>query len=143
MFGTLDISTSGLIAQRTRMDAIAANLANQDTILDSTGKVNPYRRKEVYFAPGNPRATSAEGRSFGVHVASVMEQQSLPTPTQYNPDHPYAYTDGPWKGYVAGTNVNPVEENINLVEAARAYEANIMAAEASKQMVASALRLIA
>lgn len=143
MYGTLDISTSGLVAQRARLDAIAANLANMNTILDSSGKVNPYRRKEVFFAPGSPGAASAEGRSFGVHIAAIQEERTLPTPREYDPDNPFAYKDGPWKGYVAGTNVNPMVEMVNQVDAARAYEANIMAAEATKQMMASALRLIA
>ncbi len=143
MYGSLEVSTSGLIAQRTRIDAIASNLANANTVLDSQGNLNPYKRREVYFASGNPLSETEQGKVMGVHVAQILQDDSQNPPRTFNPDHPYAYKDGPWKGYVAETNVDTVRENVNLVEAMRAYEANIMAAEASKSMMASALRLIA
>ena len=55
MYGALDISTSGMIAQRTRLEAIAANIANKDTILDEAGRNNPFQRRVAYFAPGDPK----------------------------------------------------------------------------------------
>ncbi|MFT3685817.1 MAG: flagellar basal body rod C-terminal domain-containing protein [Phycisphaerales bacterium] len=69
--------------------------------------------------------------------------QSAVQAGKFDPDSPYAYKDGPMKGYIAQTGVNPVVEQVNALEAVRAYEANISAAEATKQMVASALRLLA
>jgi flagellar basal-body rod protein FlgC len=143
MFGQLDISTSGMVAQRTRLDAISANLANANTLLDSDGNLNPFRRREVFLAPGNPTAQSAGGRSMGVHVAEIEEDPREPKPTRYDPTSPFAFKDGPYKGYVAETGINSVTENINAVEAVRAYEANVMAAEATKQMLTTALRLLA
>jgi flagellar basal-body rod protein FlgC len=148
VYGLFDISTSGMIAQRVRLEAASANLANQDSVLDSSGKINPYRRREVMLAPGLDRgAVSAQRgdgtRSFGVHVAQIAIDQSPPQPQKYEPTSPLAYTDGPYQGYVAETGVNPVVEQVNALEAVRAYEANISAAEATKQMVASALRLLA
>lgn len=140
MYGALDISTSGMIAQRTRLEVIAANLANQGTLLDAEGKLSPYQRRIVRFAPAK---AGRGGEVMGVRVAAIELDPTPPQPRKYDPESPYAYKDGPYKGYVAETNVNPVVEQINAVEAARAYEANIAAAEAIKQMTAQALRLIA
>jgi flagellar basal-body rod protein FlgC len=142
MYGSLDISTSGMIAQRTRLDAIAANLANKDAILDSSGKVNPYRRRQVLFAPGDPSARTAEGRSMGVHVAQIQINQDA-VRLKHDPSNPYAFKDGPNAGYVPVPDIDAVTEQINGMEAMRAYEANVVAAEASKTMMAQALRLIA
>ncbi len=142
MYGSLDISTSGMIAQRARIEAAAANIANADTVLDSQGRVNPYRARIVHFAAGNPTATREAGRKFGVHQAAV-EQDQGPFNLKWEPDSPYAFQSGPNAGYVPMPNVNTVWEQINAMEAARAYEANVMAAEATKAMTAQALRLIA
>ena len=143
MYGALDISTSGMIAQRTRLEVIAANIANQNTLLDAHGNIAPYQRRIAAFAPGDPAAKGAQGRGLGVHVAEIALDPTPAQPREYDPDSPYAYTDGPYKGYVAATNINPIVEQINAIEAARAYEANVAAAEAIKQMTAQALRLIA
>lgn len=141
MYGLLDISTSGMIAQRVRAESIAANIANRNTILDKDGNVNPYRAREVMFAPGDPTASTAQGRKMGVHVAAIQVDQS-PFNLRYDPGSPYAYKDGPNVGYVPEPNINPAVEQINMLEASRAYEANAVAAEASKQMVQMSLRLL-
>jgi len=141
MFGSLDISTSGMIAQRERMASIAANIANRNTILDADGNVNPYRRRMVHFAPGDPKAGSAEGRAMGVHVARIEIDQGEPN-YEWDPTNPYAFKEGPRTGYVPSPNINSVVEQINAMEAARAYEANVVAAEASKTMMAQALRIL-
>ncbi|MFN0011069.1 MAG: flagellar basal body rod protein FlgC [Phycisphaerales bacterium] len=143
MYGALDISTSGLIAQRTRIDAIAANQANQDTLRDSAGNLNPFRRRLVVLAAGAPDSTNADARELGVHVREIVLDDSPVQPKEYDPDHPDAYQDGPFKGYVAMTNVDPVMEQINALEAGRAYEANIVAAETTKAMFTQMLRLLA
>jgi flagellar basal-body rod protein FlgC len=142
MYGALDISTGGMIAQRVRIEAIASNIANQHTILDSAGNVNPYRARIVHFAPGDPSARTAEGRKLGVHVAKI-EIDDSPPDLRWDPTNPFAYKDGPRAGYVPSPNVNVVYEQINAMEAARAYEANVAAAEATKAMMAQALRLVA
>jgi flagellar basal-body rod protein FlgC len=142
LYGSLDISTSGMIAQRARIEAAAANIANADTVLDSKGQVNPYRARIVHFAAGNPTAAREAGRKFGVHLAAVEEDMG-PFNLKWDPDSPYAFQNGPNSGYVPMPNVNTVWEQINAMEAARAYEANVMAAEATKAMTAQALRLIA
>jgi len=134
MFGALDISTSGLVAQRTRMNVIASNLANQNSIYDADGNYSPFQRKLAIFAPGDP----GTGSDDGVHVREILVDES-PFRRKYEPGHPEADPEG----YVNYPNVSPVIEQINALEASRAYEANITAAEATKQMLQSSLRLIA
>jgi flagellar basal-body rod protein FlgC len=142
MYGTLDISTSGMVAQRTRLNAIAANLANRNTVLDANGNVNPYRARTVHFAPGDPNAATAQGQQLGVHVARI-EQDPREFNLRWDPGNPMAYREGPKQGYVPEPNVNPVVEQVNALDASRAYEANVMAAEATKTMMNQALRLLA
>jgi flagellar basal-body rod protein FlgC len=139
MYGMLDISTSGMIAQRTRLTAISANLANRNaTMPDGT----PFRAKNVFFEPGDPNARTAEGRELGVHVASI-EDDPRPFNMRYDPEHPSALKSGTLAGYVLESNINPVVEQINALQAARAYEANAVAAETTKAMYSQALRLLA
>lgn len=142
MYGALDISTSGMTAQRARIEAIAANIANKDAILDSKGELSPYRQRIVHFAPGDPSAKSEDGRAMGVHVSKIEIDQS-PVNWRYDPSSAYAAKTGPRAGYVPEPMVNPVVEQMNAMEAARAYEANVIAAEATKAMTGHALRLLA
>lgn len=139
MYGVLDISTSGMIAQRERLTAISANIANRHSV-DADG--TPYRARRVYFAAGDPTAATAAGRRSGVHVAGIDEDPSAFN-LRWDPGHPFALRSGPQKGYVRESNVNPIVEQVNAMEASRAYEANIAAAEATKTMMAQALRLLA
>jgi flagellar basal-body rod protein FlgC len=139
MYGALDISTSGMIAQRTRMTAISANIANKNSVLpDGT----PYRARQVMFSPGDPSARGSEGRGWGVHVASI-EMDRSPFNLRYDPGNPRAIKQGEKAGYVEESNVNPVMETVNSLEAMRSYEANAVAAETTKAMISQALRLLA
>ncbi|CAG0999450.1 Flagellar basal-body rod protein FlgC [Phycisphaerales bacterium] len=139
MYGMLDISTSGMIAQRERMTAIAANLANRSS-LEPDG--TPYRARQAFFAAGDPRSRTPHGRKMGVHIDRVEVDQS-PFNLRWDPSDPRAMKTGPQKGYVQESNVNPIVEQVNAIQASRAYEANVVAAEATKSMMAQALRLIA
>lgn len=137
MYGGLDISVSGMVAQRARIDTIAANLANRDAVADANGNYNPFRRKIALLMPGDPSARTPEGRELGAHVAQIVSDQA-PLRKVYDPSHPFADETG----YVDMPNVDPVIEQINLIEASRAYEANVTAAEVTKSLVAQALRMI-
>lgn len=137
MYGALEVSTSGLIAQRTRMEAITANIVGKDSIIDANGQNNPYQRKVVFFAPGDPGASTEAGRAGGVHVASIQSEPVFDP--RYEPQNPLADASG----YVKYPAVNVMFEQLNANEALRAYEANIAAAEATKTMAAQALRLLA
>jgi flagellar basal-body rod protein FlgC len=134
MFDALDIGASALEAQRTRMDTIAANVANMNTTRDAAGKANPYRRRFVVFAPGQ----SGDPSQPGVHVQSVAEDRS-PFPMRYEPGHPDADKDG----YVRYPNVDLSIEFVNALEASRAYEANVTMMDTTKQMISASLRLLA
>jgi flagellar basal-body rod protein FlgC len=134
MFGALDISTSALTAQRTRMDVIASNLANQNSILDADGNYAPFQRRIAVFAPGDP----ASGSEAGVHVRQIMLDPA-PFRKVHEPGSPYADAEG----YVAYPNVDPMMEMVSAIEATRAYEANITAVEATKTMAETALQLLA
>ncbi len=138
MYGSLDISTSGMVAERARFASIAANIANRDTLVDTEGKYNPYRRRQVMFAPGDPNAATAEGRKMGVHVAQVMINEDALI-ERHDPNHPFADE----RGYIKVPDINPVVEQLNAMEAVRSYEANVQAAEATKSMLSAALRLLA
>ncbi len=142
MYGSLDISTSGMIAQRIRLEVVAANIANKDAILDSSGRVNPYRARRAMIAPGDPSARTEAGQAMGVHVSHIDENEGPPD-YRLDPSSPYAIKEGKWAGYVPVPNINTVQEQINGMEASRAYEANAMVAESTKSMMAQALRLIA
>lgn len=134
MYGALDISTSALVAQRTRLNVIAANIANQKTVLNENDEYAPYRRRYVVLGQGDP----AHGQTEGVHVASI-EIDDSPLNRRYEPGSPFADAEG----YVLYPNVNPVIETMDAMLAVRAYEANITAIEATKSMMSVALRLIA
>jgi len=150
MYGGLDISTSGMVAQRTRLNVISANIANADAVLDSNGDYNPYHRRIAMFAAGGPGSTQSSvdrGESLGVHVAKVAIDDSPLRPV-YDPANPLAAKeDDPAKGVKAGyvymPNVDNTIEQINVTDAVRAYQANVAAAEASKTMMAAALQLLA
>jgi len=134
MFESLDISASALLAQRTRMDAIAGNIANMNTTRNSRGEAVPYRRRFAVFASGRPDKAGGAG----VSVAKV-EIDKGPFRKEYQPTHPDANKDG----YVSYPNIDLAVEYVNALEASRAYEANVTAMEVSKAMMNASLRLLA
>ena len=134
MYGLLDISTSALVAQRTRLNVVAANIANGRSILNAAGEYEPYRRRFAVFAAGDP----SRGTTDGVHVAEIGIDQGPLRPV-FQPGSPFADKGG----YVYYPNVDPVIEQMNAMEATRAYEANITAIEATKSMLSIALQILA
>ena len=134
MFGSLDISTSALVAQRTRLEVISANLANRSSIYDAKGNYAPYRRRVPLLAAGDPDS----GNLLGVHVKEIQLDQSEFRKV-FDPGHP----DADAGGYVQFPNIEPAVELVNALEASRAYEANITAVEATKSILQASLRLIA
>ncbi|MCG3180678.1 MAG: Flagellar basal-body rod protein FlgC [Phycisphaerae bacterium] len=133
MFGALDISTSGLTAQRVRLNTVAANIANANSTRDASGALRPYRRQVPLFAEAMDRA----GRPRGVQVTEIAHDPSEFRKV-YDPGHPDAVD-----GYVSYPNVDMATEYVNALEATRAYEANITAIEATKAMLSASLRLLA
>jgi flagellar basal-body rod protein FlgC len=137
MFDALDISASGLAAQRLRMDTVSANIANLNTTRNAQGQPIPYRRRFAVFAPG--QAARGEGAAkAGVHVRKI-EQDMSPFNRKFDPGHPDAGPDG----YVLTPNIDMSIEFVNALEASRAYEANATAMEVTKSMMNASLRLLA
>jgi flagellar basal-body rod protein FlgC len=148
-FGALDISASGLSAERMRMDVTSENLANAQTTRTANG--GPYRRKDVVLetagqngfqsaltaAAGNVPGAPAAQQAGGVQVAGIVEDQSAPRRI-YDPGHP----DADAQGYVSMPNVNPVTEMVDLISASRAYEANVTAMQTAKQMFTKTFELL-
>ncbi|MBN2563523.1 MAG: flagellar basal body rod protein FlgC [Phycisphaerae bacterium] len=133
MFGVLDISTSGLVAQRVQIDTIAGNIANAHTTRRSDGREGPYLRRVALLATGDGKGGA------GVHVDGVLEDTDGRPRWVRAPGHP----DADASGMVAYPNVDMSTEMINAMVAVRAYEANVTAIEATKSIVASTLRLLA
>jgi flagellar basal-body rod protein FlgC len=139
MLDILRISSSGMKAERTRMETISTNLANASTTKTDEG--GPFKKKEVVFMP----AEVSERKSFesmleqkmdGVKVDEIVESRK-PFERVYDPYHPQADADG----YVSLPNVNVMEEMSDMVAATRAYEANVNVAGSVKQMFQKALEI--
>jgi flagellar basal-body rod protein FlgC len=136
LFDGLEISASGLTAERLRMDVTAENLANAQTTRGADGE--PYRRKEVVLQERGGGFGAALSQAIGgVEVAGVTEDET-PLKRIYDPGHP----DADAQGYVAMPNVDTVTEMVDLIGASRAYEANVTAMQAAKQMFAKTLELL-
>lgn len=131
MFGMLDTSTSALVAQRIRIDTIAGNIANAHT--------HGYQRRVPIFAVGQ---SADRPHDPGVHVSEI-QIDTRPGTMRWDPTHPLAIRQGPRRGYVEMPNVSVMNEMINAIEAARAYDANITMINATKAMADAALRVIA
>lgn len=130
----LDISASGLQAERVRMDVIANNLANANSTRTPEG--GPFRRQLVILK-GMEAGDSQGTAPLGVRVAGVVDDPS-PFPLVYDPGHP----DADENGYVQMPNVNVLEEMVDMMTALRAYEANITAIDATKAMLGRTLDII-
>ena len=134
---SLETSASGLYAQRKRMDIIASNLANIETT--HTEKGGPYRRKMVVM--GTKEIDQDFDKMFnssvkGVQIEDIVEDQT-PFKKVYNPSHPDADSDG----YLYKPNVDLIVETTNMLMARRAFEANIAAIKATRQMIIKALEI--
>ncbi len=141
-FTSMDISSSALTAERTRMNLISSNLANANSTRTAAG--GPYRRKDAVFSarPVAEPFSSVFNRAGGsevpqqVGVVQITEDQNPPR-LQYDPTNP----DANQQGYVALPNVNVVEEMADMIAATRTYEANVTAAQAAKSMAMKTLDL--
>ncbi len=136
------ISSSGMAAQRMRMNTISSNIANINTTRTPEG--GAYRRKDVVFE------SMPEVKNFGeilgvnspqadmqrVQVTDIVSDRKAPM-LKYEPDHPDANAEG----YVAYPNINLMEEMTNMIQATRSYESNVQALQSSKDMALSALEI--
>lgn len=133
----MSAAATALAAERTRIEVAVSNLANADSTRGPDGQ--PYRRRDVVLA-ADEQATfgSALGRAtaVGVKVAGIVED-TTEARRRFDPSHP----DADAEGYVALPNVNPAEEMVDMVSAARAYQANLTAVNLIRDLVQRSLEL--
>ena len=132
-FRAMDISASGLSAQRTRLNVASSNLANVQTTRTPEG--GPYRRRDVVLSARRRDPGGATGMA-GVAVERIQEDHSPPR-LEFDPGHPDANADG----YVAYPNVNLVEEMVDMITASRAYQAGIAALGTAVTMAERAISI--
>jgi flagellar basal-body rod protein FlgC len=140
LFSVLSIGSSGMQAQRTRAEMLVENLANAETTRTPEG--GPYRRKDVVFETSDVSSPfssifNTQVQGTGVAVSEVVTDASDPE-KRYMPGHPDADPDG----YVAFPNVKPAEDMVDLMGAARGYEANVAAIGAVKDMIQRSIDLL-
>lgn len=134
MLRTIDISTSGLIAQRQRMNTIAGNIANVHTTRNESGEAVPFQRRLVTFAA---EAENGNNRGVGVNFQVEVDPNAEPR-KELSPGHPDANADG----IVSYPGINVIEEFVNAMDASRAYEANITVIEMTKEMANLGMRIL-
>ncbi len=161
IFRAIEISSSGLSAQRQKMNVVSENIANAETTRTADG--GPYRRQRVQFSENTDHApfgrelrrasvrlnrtrpghlSSSAYRGLQTDNVSLVTAKTIVDPNQtvrrvYDPSHP----DADEKGFVAMPDVNPVTEMVEMMIASRGYEANITAIDAAKEMAARALNI--
>lgn len=139
MFPALEVSTSALVAQRTRLDAIASNIANMSTTHNETGAAAPYQPRFVIFQTDDVAGPNGPP---GVRVSAV-ETSNVEPHYKYQPGHPDAIKEGERAGFVAFPNIDLTTEMVDAIEASRAYEANVSTIQVTKNIITQSLKIIA
>ena len=129
LLNVFSIAGSALTAQSARLNVVASNLANADSVVGADGQ--PYRAKQVVF-----KATPVEGGGVGVRVTQVVDS-AAPLRMMYDPKNPAADA----QGYVAMPNVNVVDEMVNMISASRSYQNNVEVMNTTQQLLLKTLQL--
>jgi flagellar basal-body rod protein FlgC len=139
LFASLQVSSSGMSAQRTRAELLVENMANSETTRTPEG--GPYRRKDVVFTTDpqvSPFSAVFQNEvGTGVSVAQIVEDTREPE-RRYMPGHP----DADANGYVAFPRMNPAEEMVDLLNATRSYQANVAAIASVKDMISRSIDIM-
>ena len=130
MFSIFGVSGSAISAQSQRLNVVASNLANADSVAGPDGQA--YKARQVVFQTTPVGAESA----VGVRVSAVLESNE-PMRKIHNPSHPQADA----QGYVTQSNVNPVEEMVNMISASRSYQNNIEVMNTAKTLLLKTLQM--
>lgn len=131
LFNIFNIAGSAMTAQSQRLNVVASNLANADSMTGPDGK--PYRAKQVVFST---MPVGAQGGAAGVKVSAVVEDAS-PMKMVYDPKHPMANE----QGYVTFPNVNVVEEMVNMISSSQSYQNNVDVMNTSKSLLLKTLTI--
>jgi flagellar basal-body rod protein FlgC len=131
LFKIFDISSSAVSAQSQRLNVVASNLANAESVAGPDGK--PYKARQVVFQTHN---FDADPTAAGVNVAKVVEDNSAPRKV-HDPQNPAADAEG----FVTLPNVNVVEEMVNMISASRGYQSNIDVMNTAKSLLQQTLQM--
>lgn len=149
MFESINIASTGLTAQRLKMDVISNNIANASTTRTNEGD-GPYRKRRVVMQPVNTRTRYKSpvypfglraGDGEGVRVSKIERDETTPVRMVFDPSHPDAIKVGPKKGYVEYPNVDIVSEMVDMIAASRSYEANSQVIQGAKSMFQAAMQI--
>lgn len=138
LFKVMDIAGSAMSAQSVRLNTVASNLANADSISSSVNET--YKARKPVFATmlqsAKETSFSTMGSAAGVQVAGIMES-AAPALREYSPNHPLADEDG----YIYRPNVNVVEEMADMMSASRSYQTNVQIVDVAKTLLSQTLRM--
>jgi len=134
LLSIFDIAGSGVSAQSQRLNVVASNLANADTVAGPDGSA--YKARQVVFQTALAAGGGARGASTGVRVSTISEDAS-PGRRVHDPRHPGADAEG----YVTYSNVNPVEEMVNMISASRSYQNNVEVMNTARSLLLKTLQI--
>ena len=134
LLNIFNLAGSAISAQSQRLNVVASNLANADTVAGPDGQA--YKARQVTFQTQLIGATANDAASAGVSVSTISEDQS-PGRRVHDPKHPGADAEG----YVTYSNVNPVEEMVNMISASRSYQNNVEVMNTAKTLLLKTLQL--
>ncbi|MEO6798896.1 MAG: flagellar basal body rod protein FlgC [Rhodanobacter sp.] len=135
LFSVFNVAGSGMAAQSTRLNTVASNLANAESVA-STPEAAYRAREPVFAAVQKQLGATAGAESEGVRMLGVTESQAA-IPSRYEPGSPMADADG----NVYASNVNPVDELVNMISASRSYQNNVEVMNTAKQLMVKTLSL--
>lgn len=134
MLNIFNVSGSAVSAQSQRLNVVASNLANADTVAGPDGKA--YKARQVTFQTQLLGAQAEDATAAGVRVSTISENEA-PGRRVLDPQHPQADE----QGYVTYSNVNPVEEMVNMISASRSYQNNVEVMNTAKSLLLKTLQL--
>ena len=135
-FKIFDVAGSGMSAQSVRLNTVASNLANADSISGDPSTVYKARHPIFEAVKSSLAANGTNNGNAAVHVRGIMESQATPN-ARYEPGNPLADANG----YVYAPNVNTVEEMVDMISASRSYQNNVEVMQTAKDMMLATLRL--
>lgn len=133
-FNIFDIAGSGMNAQSLRLNLVASNISNANTVSSSEGDV--YKSRQPVFAAELKNVLDSQNAASKVNVLGVVESQA-PAVMEYAPNHPMADSNG----YIFKPNVNTVEEMANMMSASRSYQNNVEVLNTAKQLMLQTLKM--
>lgn len=134
LFSIFNVAGSGMAAQSVRLNTVASNLANADSVASTPEAA--YRSREPLFAAVKSQFDGKDAVGEGVQVLGVTESQAA-IPSRYEPGNPLADASG----YVYSSNVNPVDELVNMISASRSYQNNVEVMNSTRQLMQKTLDL--